>query len=89
MTKWIIPLHEVALRSSEITRLLLGRGAKVNITYLNSGTALLRVPQFRPHDMKLKMMELLIVYGVDVNAKPRVHGTALIAAIEDQNSILA
>jgi hypothetical protein len=39
--------------------------------------------------MKLKMMELLIVYGVDVNAKPRVHGTALIAAIEDQNSILA
>jgi ankyrin repeat protein len=39
--------------------------------------------------MKLKMMELLIVYGVDVNAKSQVHGAALIAAIEDQSSILA
>jgi ankyrin repeat protein len=33
--------------------------------------------------MKLKMMDLLIVYGVDVNAKSQVHGAALIAAIED------
>jgi len=32
--------------------------------------------------------ELLIVYGADVNATPRVHGAALIAAIEDRNSIL-
>jgi ankyrin repeat protein len=32
--------------------------------------------------------ELLIVYGADVNATPRVHGAALIAAIKGQNSIL-
>jgi hypothetical protein len=31
--------------------------------------------------------ELLIVYGADINATPRFHGAALIAAIEDQNSI--
>jgi ankyrin repeat protein len=88
MTKWIIPLHKAVLRSLEVTKLLLDHGAKVDITYLNSGTALQRVPRFSLPEIKLEVMQLLIHHGANINARPGVHGTALIAAIEDQNSTL-
>ena len=88
MSKWIIPLHRAVLTSLEVTRLLLDYGATVGVIYLNSRTALQRVPWFCRDDLKLPMMQLLIDYGAEVNAKPGVHGTALIAAINDHNPTL-
>ena len=87
-TAVVLPLHTAALKSLEITKLLLEHGAQVDTTFLFSGTALQRVVKEGRHELKLPIARLLIQSGANINAENDVSGTALIAAIEIQDSTL-
>jgi len=72
-----LPLHVVALRGSDYTKLLLDAGADVNCTSSSHGTAL----QWAASTGDLKTVKLLLDHGAAVNAKAGWKGTALIAAV--------
>ena len=86
-TAWVLPLHTAALKSLEITKLLLAHGAQVDITYRSSKTVLQSVVEEGRHELKLPIARLLIQSGANVNAEAYTR-TALIAAVEIQDSTL-
>ena len=72
-----LPLHVVALRGPDYTKLLIDAGADVNCTSSSHGTAL----QWAASAGDLETVKLLLKHGAAVNAKAGWKGTALIAAV--------